>query len=66
MNPIRDSMKNIRATEELKQNTLQYLYEQEKRDCRTRTRLGVVRRLALAAVSILLLVGIGGYSVYRQ
>ena len=36
MNPIRKSMENIQASEELKQNTLRYLHEQQQKNRRVR------------------------------
>ncbi len=59
MNVIRDSMKEIRASEELKQNTMEYLREQKRR-----TRLKRIRWYAFAAACISLLLTGGGYTVY--
>lgn len=61
MNMIRDSMKGIRASEELKQNTMEYLREQKRR-----ARLKVIRRYALAAACICLLLTGGGYMAYTR
>lgn len=63
-NGIRKSMEGIRASEELKRNTLKYVEEQrEKRSGRKRY---PVRQLALAAVACLLIVlTVRGYSIYE-
>lgn len=61
MNVIRDSMKEIRASEELKQNTMEYLREQKR--C---ARLKTIRRCALAAACICLLLIGGGYMMYAR
>ncbi len=63
MNRIQKSMEKIQATEELKHSTLQYLEEYQKKT--RRMGLYVVRRFALAAAALFLLVGVGSYSVYR-
>jgi len=64
MNRIQKSMDEIRASEELKKNTLRYLEEQKgmQRTCAHRH---VLRYLAAAACLFLLLVT-GGYSVYAR
>lgn len=64
MNAIRESMSGIRATEELKKKTLRYLAEQQGKTRRLRARPAF--KYALAAVCLFLLLGAGGYSVYRQ
>lgn len=64
MNLIQDSLKNIRASKELKQNTLQYLQEQQNKMRRFRTH--VIYRYAFAMATLLLLIGASGYSVYRR
>ena len=64
MNPIRESLEKIQATEELKQNTLQYL--NERRQKKNRVRAHYVPQAALAAAVLFCMIGIGGYSVYRQ
>lgn len=64
MNLIQDSLKNIRASKELKQNTLQYLQERQNKTRRFRTR--VIYRYAFAIATLLLLIGASGYSVYRR
>lgn len=61
MNRIRKSMEGIRASEDLKAGTLQYLEQQRSR------RRFVWRRppaYVLAALCLLLLLGVGGYSRY--
>ncbi len=67
-NGIRKSMDNIRATEEMKQNTLRYLEMQ-----RTRQKHSIFRRkpyttlrYAVAVVCVFLLAGAGGYAVYSR
>lgn len=63
MNLIRKSLEQIQATEELKQNTLQYLNTQQQK----RRRLPhTVSRYAPVAACLFLLVLLGGYSVYRK
>lgn len=64
MNLIQDSLKNIRASKDLKQNTLQYLQERQHRARRSRT--CVIYRCALAAATLFFLIGAGGYSAYRK
>lgn len=64
MNAFQKSMSEVRATEELKKNTLQYLKKQQERKSHTKPRL--VLRYALVAASLLLLLGTGSYSVYRK
>ena len=64
MNLIQDSLKNIRASKELKQNTLQYLQERQNQTRRLKTR--VIYRYAFAIATLLLLIGASGYSVYRR
>lgn len=64
MNPIRDSLKNIQATEELKQKTLQYLNEQRQGKRRVRTHFAP--GFAIAAIGLLCLLGIGGGSAYSR
>lgn len=64
MNEIRKSLDKIRATEDLKKNTLQYLLKQREK------KSGFIQhpvfRYALAAICVFLLLGAGGYSFYRQ
>ncbi len=64
MNLIWESMKNIQATEKLKQNTLQYLNEQQRRKYRVRTRF--VPSYALAVFGLLCLIGTAGGFVYSK
>lgn len=64
MNRIRKSMDGIRASEELKRDTLAYLEEQRRKQPRP-LRPHVLQYLA-AAVCLLLLLGRGGYSVYAR
>ena len=64
MNAFQKSMSGVRATEELKKNTLQYLKEQQEKKAGARPRL--IIRYAIAAVCLLLLLGTGSYSVYRK
>lgn len=64
MNVFQKSMGEIRATEELKNNTLRYLTKQQENQSRVRPHL--VFRYALAAVCLFLLLGTGGYSMYRK
>ncbi len=64
MNTFQKSMGEIRATDELKKNTLQYLKEQRKKKSSVGSHH--ILRYALAAVCVFLLLGTGGYSVYRK
>lgn len=64
MNVFQKSMSGIRATEDLKKNTLRHLAEQQKKQCRFKTRPAL--RYALAVVCLFLLLGAGGYSVYQK
>lgn len=76
-NKIRQSLNGVRATEEMKKNTLQYLLkkaEDIKPDSST-PKTGIPLqpfqrhhrlKYVLTAVCIFLFLGIGGYSVYRQ
>lgn len=66
MNAIRKSMSDIRASEELKQNTLRYLKEHQKTAKRATDRVFPIFRYALAAICLFLLFGTGGYAVYRK
>lgn len=65
MNEIQRSMKDIRASEELKRNTLCRLGQQTGRG-RLGMRLCPGYALAVACLAFLLGMGIGGYSVYRM
>lgn len=64
MNLILESLKKIQATEELKENTLQYLNEQQQR--KTHTRMHFTPGYALTAFVMLFLFGIGGRFVYGR
>ena len=63
-NKIKQSLSKIQATEELKENTLQYLLKQQQKKSSFKQR--PVLKYALAAICMFLLLGVGGYSVYRQ
>lgn len=64
MNLIRESLQHIRATEELKQNTLQYLNEKQKRKyC---ARVFGAPGYALAALVLFCLIGMGGHFTYSR
>ncbi len=67
-NEIQKGMENIRATEEMKRNTLHYLEAQRDRKYR-----GIFQRMpyralcyAMAVICIFILTGTGGYSVYSR
>lgn len=60
MNAFQKSMEGIRASEELKENTLRYLEAQRKRSHGRR----YVLQYALAAACLFVLLVAGGYSVY--
>jgi len=64
MNVFQKSMNEIRAMDELKKGTLQYLKEQQEKKVRAGSH--PVLRYALAAICLFLLLGTGGYSVYRK
>lgn len=64
MNPIRKSLENIQASEELKRNTLRYLNEQQVKKSRFRPHFAP--GYALVVICLFFLVGTGGYSVYRK
>lgn len=64
MNPIRESLKNIQATEELKQNTLQYLNEQRSGKRHVGTRFAPAYALVIAG--LVCLIGMGGHLVYSK
>lgn len=63
MNELQRSMNNIKASEELKADTLRYLEEQRGAG---RPGRGYVSRYALALVCLLLLLGTGGYGLYGK
>lgn len=62
MNLIQESLENIKATEELKQNTLQYLREQQQGKRCVRAHFAHV--YAMAVIGLLCLAGIGGGFAY--
>lgn len=62
MNRIRESMGGIRAAEELKSHTLQYLEQQRHR----RVNLRRAPQYVLAAICLLFLLGVGGYIGYNK
>lgn len=64
MNLIRESLQHIQATEELKQNTLQYLNEKQQRKCGARVFL--TPGYALAALLLFCLIGLGGHFTYSR
>lgn len=64
MNEIRESLSRIRATEDLKKSTMQYLLKQQAKRSGFKQRPAF--KYALAAICIFLLLGAGGYSVYWQ
>ena len=64
MNVIKESMEKIQASEELKQSTLLYLDMQRDRKRSFRTHSIAV--YVLTAACLFFLLGIGGYSVYRN
>ncbi len=64
MNRIQKSLENIQASEELKQNTLQYLHEQQQKKCRKRRYFAP--GYVMAVICLFILVGTGGYSVYQK
>ncbi len=61
MNVIQESMKNIRASEELKRNTLHYLDRQKKR-----AMPGKVWRYAAVAACLFLFLTAGGFRLYAK
>lgn len=64
MNLIQDSLKNIQASRELKENTLQYLNERQNKAHRFKPR--AVYRYAFVITALLLLITAGGYSLYSR
>lgn len=64
MNLIRESLKNIQATEEMKQNTLRYLNERQQR--KTHVGAHFAPGYVLAAFVMLCLLGLGGHFVYGR
>lgn len=67
-NVIQKSMEEIRASEEMKQNTLRYLEAQRTRQSRRffQRRQYAALRYAVAVVCVFFLAGVGGYSVYSR
>ncbi|MDE5696273.1 MAG: hypothetical protein K2I96_02510 [Lachnospiraceae bacterium] len=67
-NKIQKSMENIRATEEMKQNTLQYLETQRAKQGRGifQWKPYTALRYVMAVICIFLLAGTGGYAVYSR
>ncbi|MDE7274471.1 MAG: hypothetical protein K2N95_15700 [Lachnospiraceae bacterium] len=67
-NGIQKSMENIRATEEMKQNTLQYLEAQRAKQGRGsfQRKPYAALRYVMAVICIFLLAGAGGYAVYSR
>ncbi len=61
MNRIHESMKDIRASEELKKSTMDYLRQQRKR-----VRDRRIRRYALAAACLCLMLTAAGYTIYKR
>lgn len=61
MKRIRESMKEIQASKELKENTMNYLKQQQRR-----IRTGRILRYALAAACLCLMLTAGGYTVYKR
>lgn len=62
MNRIRESMGGIRAAEELKSHTLQYLEQQRHR----RVNLRRAPQYVMAAICLFLLLGVGNYIGYNK
>lgn len=61
MKRIRESMKEIQASKELKENTMNYLKQQQRR-----IRARWILRYALAAACLCLMLTAGGYTVYKR
>lgn len=64
MNVIRENMKEIKASEELKADTLRYLNEQRR--AYSIPAVHHFGRYALIMACLLLALGVGGYSAYRR
>lgn len=64
MNAFQKAMSEIRATEDLKKDTLQYLKEQQEKKSNVRPRQTL--RYAMAVICLFLLLGVGSYSIYRE
>lgn len=67
-NRIQKSMENIRATEDMKQNTLRYLEMQRARQNHSifHQKPYATLRYAVAIICVFLLAGVSGYSVYSR
>ena len=66
-NRIQKSMKNIRATEEMKQNTLRYLeMQQTKQSSIFQRKPYTALQYVMAVICVFLLAGTGGYAVYSR
>lgn len=66
-NRIQKSMENIRATEEMKQNTLRYLEMQQiKQSSIFQRKPYTALRYVMAVICVFLLAGTGGYAVYSR
>ncbi|MDE5823591.1 MAG: hypothetical protein K2H91_02755, partial [Lachnospiraceae bacterium] len=66
-NRIQKSMENIRATEEMKQNTLRYLeMQQTKQSSIFQRKPYTALRYVMAVICVFLLAGTGGYAVYSR
>ena len=64
MNAIRESLDKIQATDALKENTMQYLMKRQEKQSVLMRR--PTFKYACAVLFLLLFLGTGGYSVYRQ
>lgn len=67
-NRVQKSMEDIRATEEMKQNTMRYLDAQRTKQGHSifRQKPHTALRYAMAAICVFLLAGTGGYAVYSK
>lgn len=67
-NGLQKSMENIKATEQMKQNTLRYLEAQRTKQKRNifQQRPYAALRYAMAVVCVFLMAGAGGYTVYSR
>ena len=67
-NGLQKSMENIKATEQMKQNTLRYLEAQRTNQKRNifQQRPNAALRYAMAVVCVFLMAGAGGYTVYSR
>lgn len=64
MNRIRESMEEIKASEELKRKTLNYVEEQRRMRLYRRKRF--VPQVVLAAACLFFILTAGGYSIYKK